>query len=192
MVLDQEDQFKVATPKGETSTLVGQSNQQNAEGKGKGKKGESFKEAYKQNKECTCHKCGETSHIHKDCLQKSDKDKKKDKDKEKGKEKKFGGSAHVAHASAFVHIALIEQKVSSSHPMGLAVFMNQDWIMDSEATQNMTPMKKGIHNLCVMDGKILMEDNSSLQIQGIGDLDLVPNGSCEAYTCEVLYVLGLH
>ena len=56
----------------------------------------------------------------------------------------------------------------------------------------MTCMKKGIQNLCVVDGKILIGDNSPIQIQGIGDLNLTPNGFGGTYTYEVLYVLDLH
>ena len=81
--------------------------QQNARGNGKGKKGEPSKEGDKKNKEKTCHKCGETSHLRKDFLQKFDKEKDKDKDKEKDKEE-FCGFAHITCANAFVHIELVE------------------------------------------------------------------------------------
>ena len=56
----------------------------------------------------------------------------------------------------------------------------------------MNLMKKGIQNLCVADGKILIGDNSSIQIQEMGYLYLIPNGSSGTYTCEVLYVPNLH
>ena len=51
--------------------------------------------------------------------------------------------------------------------------------------------KKGIWNVCVVDGKILIGNSSSIQIQGIGELDLIPNDFDRTYTCEVLYVVGL-
>ena len=169
--------------------MVSQIGQQNAKGKGKGKKGDYSKEiANKKNMELTCHKCGEKGHLRKDCPYKSN----KEKDKEKGKEKESSSFACIACASEFVHIELVEQKLHSSHPMGLGVLMTRDWIMDSGATQHMTLVKKGTQNLYVVDGKIHIGDKSLVQIQGISDLDLIPNGFGGTYTCEEFYAPSLH
>ena len=67
MGLDQEDWLKVVVPKSDSSTLISQTSQENAKGKGKGKKGESPKKVDKKNKEQTCHKCGEIGHLRKHC-----------------------------------------------------------------------------------------------------------------------------
>ena len=43
--------------------------------------------------------------------------------------------------------------------------------MDSEATHNMSPLKKGMRNLHSLRSKIYMGENSNLEIHGVVDLE---------------------
>ena len=77
MVLDQEDRFKVTSPKSDSTALTTQ-----AKSKKKGKKSDassssSGKQSNASKKlDITCHGCREKGHIKKDCPQKDDKSKK--------------------------------------------------------------------------------------------------------------------
>ena len=99
-------------------------------------------------------------------------------------------TAIPARTSAFVH--LIASNESSSSETLLAASSHQEWIVDSGATRHMTPVKKGLDTYSPIIGKIYLGDDSSLPILGVGNLDVIPNGSGGSHTSAVLHVPGLH
>lgn len=66
--------------------------------------------------------------------------------------------------------------------------LGPEWILDSCATQHVTPWKEGLLDLWPMQGKILIGDNLTVLVCGIGDLDLILDGRGGMYTSQVLYV----
>ena len=55
----------------------------------------------------------------------------------------------------------------------------------------MSPVKSGLAYYSLQSGEVLLGDDTSLPILGVGNLDIIPNGSGGSYTCSVLHVPGL-
>ena len=70
----------------------------------------------------------------------------------------------VARSGAFVHLQVIEDGSSSSQELAYVSSPVREWIVDSGASQHMTPSKDAIQNLRPMQGKIFIGDNSTVPI----------------------------
>ena len=182
MVLDQEDWFKATSSKLDLAVLTSQ-----AKSKKKGKKNAtSSSKSSSQSLECTCHKCGEKGHIRKDCPSKcSD-------EKPKTESTSTPSIAILAWAPALVHIIALDREEISSSETLLMASSHQEWIIDSGATRNMSPMKDGLTDYLPQCGEVLLGDNTSLWILGTGNLRFLPDGYGGSYTLSVLHVPILH
>ena len=56
----------------------------------------------------------------------------------------------------------------------------------------MSPMKGGLIDYSPQSREVLIGDDTSLLILGIGNIGKIPNGSSGSYTLSVIHVLGLH
>ena len=138
MVLDQEDRFKVSTPKADFAALTGQASKKTNKKKGQSKDDSSDKSTKKKTqKERVCYKCGDPGHVRKDCPKKKD----KDSDKDDAKEKDHSASSHIAQVSAYVHIEQLDAEDTIPGEIGLATSVDVEWIIDSGATRHMTSRK---------------------------------------------------
>ncbi|MCO5604027.1 hypothetical protein L7F22_058184 [Adiantum nelumboides] len=184
LVLAQDDQHQLMK-KGSSEALAGQTNSK-SKGKGKETPSQSAKAPEKgkkpsSNKKKTCFECGKLGHFRKDCPDKTEA--KEDSDK----------TAVVARSGAFVHLEVVEEG-SSSQELACASGPICKWIVDSGASRHMTPSKDGLQHLRPMQGKIFIGDNSTIPIQGVGSLPLIPDGKGGSHSSEVLYAphLGYH
>ncbi|MCO5594455.1 hypothetical protein L7F22_048485 [Adiantum nelumboides] len=184
LVLAQDDQHQLMK-KGSSEALAGQTNSK-PKGKGKETPSQSAKAPEKgkkpsSKKEKTCFECGKSRHFRKDCPDKTEA--KEDSDK----------IAVVAQSGAFVHLEVVEEG-SSSQELACASGPICEWIVDSGASRHMTPSKDGLQHLRSMQGKIFIGDNSTIPIQDIGSLPLIPDGKGGSHSSEVLYAphLGYH
>ncbi|MCO5592337.1 hypothetical protein L7F22_046338 [Adiantum nelumboides] len=128
-------------------------------------------------KERKCYICDKTNHIAKDCP-----------DKKRG----TTSSSSVARTSVFVHLVELEDLDSSlSSEVGLqsAPRGTRTWVVDSRASQHMTPIY-----LHLRHGDVTTGDNSNTPIHGIGEMQLISDGKGGFYISQVLYVpsLGFH
>ena len=183
MVLDHEDRFKATSSKSNLAALTSQ-----AKSKKKGKKNAtSSSKSSSQSLERTCHKCGEKGHIQKDCPSKSLDEKPKTESTSTP-----SSTAILARAPTFVHIIALDRKeISSSETLQMASSL-QEWIIDSGATCNMSPVKDGLTDYLPQCGEVLLGDNTSLWILGTGNLHFLPNDYGGSYTLSVLHVPSLH
>ena len=130
MVLDQEDWFKAMD-------LAALTSQDKSKKKGK-KNAASSSKSSSQSLECTCHKCGEKGHIQKYCPSKSSDEKPKTDSTSTP-----SSTAILARAPALVHIIALDRKEILSSETLLTTSSLQEWIIDSGATHNMSPVKDG-------------------------------------------------
>ena len=100
--------------------------------------------------------------------------------------------AILARAPVLVHIIVLDrEKISSSETLLMSSSL-QEWIIDSKATRNMSPVKDGLIDYLPQCGEVLLGDNTSLWILGIGNLHFLPDGYGGSYTLSVLHVPSLH
>ena len=92
---------------------------------------------------------------------------------------------------ALVHITTLDGEEISSSESLLTASSHWEWIIDSGATCNMSPVKGGLADYSLQSGEVLLGDDTSLPILGVGNLDIIPNGSRGSCTSSVLHVLGL-
>ena len=100
--------------------------------------------------------------------------------------------AVLARAPTLVHIIVLDREEISSSETLLTASSDQEWIIDSGATRNMSPVKDGLIDYLPQCGEVLLGDNTSLPILGIGNLCFLSNGYGGSYTLIVLHVPSFH
>ena len=88
-------------------------------------------------------------------------------------------------------IVLDREEISYSDTL-LTASSNQEWIIDSGATQNISLVKDGLIDYLPQCREVLLGDNTSPRILGTDNLHLLPNGYGGSYTLSVLHVPSLH
>ena len=153
MVLDQEDWFKATSSKLDLAALTSL-----AKSKKKDKKNAaSSSKSSSQSLERTCHKFGEKGHIQKDCPSKSSNEKPKTESTSTP-----SSTVVLAQAPALVHIIALDREEILSSETLLTASSLQEWIIDSGATRNMSPVKDGLTYYLPQCGEVLLGDNTSL------------------------------
>ena len=143
-----------------------------AKSKKKGKKNAaSSSKSSSQSSERTCHKCGEKGHIRKDCPFKSLDEKPKTESTSTP-----SSTAVPTWTPALVHIIALDREEISSSETLLTASSLQEWIIDSGATHNMSPVKDGLTDYLPQCGEVLLGDNTSLPILGTDNLHFLPDG----------------
>ena len=87
-----------------------------------------------------------------------------------------------------VHIIALDREEILSNETLLTASSHQEWIIDSGATRNMSPVKDGLTDYLPQCKEVLLGNNTSLWILGTGNLCFLRNGYGGSYTLTVLHV----